>query len=561
MHFHLISQCARGLVLGVVVFLIPDPVLAQRTGGPQEKTSPSAAPLKLGKHAFRVTTKSREAQRAFDRGLTLSYAFSHEAAADEFLKAAQLDPKLAMAWWGIALVNGPHINFPLVPPEHAQAAWDALTKAQALAPAASAVERALIKALATRYANPQPEDRGPLDQAYATAMRDVARAFPRSADVASLFAEALMDLHPWDLWMGDGKPQPWTPEIVTALNTALRINPAHPGANHLLIHAVEASPKPERALAAADRLRTLVPDASHLVHMPSHIYARVGRWGDAASSNIAAERVDKAYRATHAKPGFYAVYMAHNSHFLAFTAMMRGRSEEAIRSGRKLVSEVPPELLQELAPIVDGYMIFVSEVLMRFGRWDELLAEPKPPEGLPLSLALWHFTRAVANNALDRADDAAKDTAAFLAAAAKVPADYTFGNSTAADLLGIATRVLDGESAARAGRYDEAIASLRDAVRIEDTLRYDEPPDWIQPVRHTLGAVLLRAGKPAEAEATYREDLKRFPENGWSLFGLSRALEAQGRKQEAAAAQARFERAWVSADVKIDSTCYCQPGA
>ena len=506
MHIPLLSPCARVLVLGAIVFLIPDLVLAQRAGGPSEKSPATAAALKLGRHSFRVTTKSREAQRAFDRGLTLSYAFSHEAAAEEFLKAAQLDPKLAMVWWGVALVNGPHINFPLVPPDHAQAAWDALTKAQALAPAASTVERALIKALATRYANPQPEDRGPLDQAYANAMRDVARAFPRNADVACLFAESLMDLHPWDLWKVDGKPQPWTPEIVTALNTALRINPAHPGANHLLIHAVEASPTPERALAAANRLRTLVPDASHLVHMPSHIYARVGRWGDAASSNLVAERVDKAYRATHAKPGFYAVYMAHNSHFLAFTAMMRGRSEEAIRSGRKMVSEVPPELLQELAPIVDGYMIFVSEVLMRFGRWNDLLAEPKPPEGLPLSLALWHFTRAVANNALDRADDAAKEKAAFLAAAANVPADYTFGNSTAADLLSIASKVLDGEIAARAGRYDEAIANLRDAVRLEDTLRYDEPPDWIQPARHTLGAVLLRAGKPVEAEATSRED-------------------------------------------------------
>ncbi len=545
---------ASAILLGAVAVSGPTPLPAQR--------APAArAPLNLGNHSFRVTTKSRDAQRAFDRGLILSFAFSHEASAEEFLKAAQLDPKLAMAWWGIALVHGPHINFPLVPPDHAQAAWDALTKAQALAPGASEVERALITALASRYANPQPEDRGPLDLAYASAMREVCRAYPQNADVAVLFAESLMDLHPWDLWTTNGNPQPWAGEIVTTLHTALRLAPQHPGANHLLIHAVEASPEPERALAAANRLRTLVPDASHLVHMPSHIYARVGQWGDAASSNVAAERVDKAYRAARAKPGFYAIYMAHNSHFLAFTAMMRGRSDEAIRTGRKMVSEIPPEFLQEFGPVVDGYMIFVSEVLMRFGRWNEVLAEPKPPEGLPLSLALWHFTRAVATNALDRADDAAKEKAAFLNAVTKVPDEYHFGNNSAADLLTIAIRVLDGEIAARAGRYDESIARLRDAARVEDALRYDEPPDWIQPVRHTLGAVLLRAGRPAEAEVVYREDLKRFPENGWSLFGLSRALQDQGKMKEAAAARARFVRAWAKADVKIDSTCFCQPGA
>ncbi len=347
---------------------------------------------------------------------------------------------------------------------------------------------------------------------------------------------------------------------MVTLERALRLNPQHPGANHLLVHALESSPNPQRALAAANRLQTLVPGASHLVHMPAHIYARVGRWDAAAASNVEAMKVDAAYRAVHPKPGFYAMYMAHNAHFLAFTAMMRGRSEEALRAGRKMIAEVPAEFIRDYGPIVDGYMIFVSEALMRFGRWNEILAEPKPPEGLPFSLAMWHFTRAVAYNALDRSDDARKEVALFLETSAAVPKEYQFGNSSAADLLAIAALVLNGEIAARAGQFDPAIADLREAVRIEDTLRYDEPPDWIQPARHTLGAVLLRAGRPAEAETVYREDLRRFPENGWALFGLQQALLAQDKKAEAAAVKRRFAREWAAADVQIDSTCYCQPG-
>jgi tetratricopeptide (TPR) repeat protein len=544
---------ARLLCL-VLAGAFPTTLLAQRAAAPTA-TLPS-----LGNHTFRVTTNSRAAQKAFNRGLILAYAFGHEAAAEEFLKAAELDPKLAMAWWGVALVNGPHINFPLVPPDKAQMAWDALTKAQALAPGASLQEQDLIAALARRYANPQPEDRSPLDQAYADAMRELWQKYPRNADVGTLFAESLMDLHPWDLWTTDGQPQPWTDEIVVTLEQALRLNPNQPGANHLLVHAVESSPNPARALTAANRLQKLVPGASHLIHMPAHIYARVGRWDAAAKSNIDAMKVDKIYRAAHAKPGFYAIYMAHNAHFLAFTAMMRGRGDEALKIGRQMIAEMPSDFLSEYGPFVDGYLIFTSEVLMRFGRWNEILAEPKPPEGLPFSLAMWHYTRAVAFNALDRADDSRNEVAAFLAASAAVPPDYHFGNNSASDLLAIAALVLNGEIAARAGQFDAAVTDLREAVRIEDTLRYDEPPDWIQPVRHTLGAVLLSANRPAEAEQVYRTDLERFPENGWSLFGLKQSLQAQGKKAEVAQAAVRFARAWATADVKIDSTCYCQAG-
>ncbi len=527
----------------------------------EESGPPSTGRLyHLGHHTFKVTTQSVEAQRAFDRGLTLAYAFSHRAAEDEFRRAAQADPDCAMAWWGVALVNGPHINFPAVPPDHAKTAWDALTRAKALAPKAGELERALIGALEKRYANPPPEDRGPLDNAYAAAMREVWRAHPENADVGTLCAEALMDLHPWDFWQQTGGAQPWTAEVLATLEQTLKFNPNHPGATHLYIHAVEASPKPERALAAANRLRDLVPGASHLVHMPAHIYARVGQWTDAARANERAMAADAVYRATFAQPGFYAMYMAHNTHFLAFTAMMRGRSADTIRLAREMVASVPEDFLKNYAPVADGYMIFVSEALMRFGRWEEILAEPQPRLGLPLSLALWHFTRAVALTALDRTEEARKEQAAFQATSAAVPKEWTFGNNSATPLLAIAANVLDGEMAAKAGRFDEAIAKLRAAVQIEDSLRYDEPPDWMQPVRHTLGAVLLRAGRAAEAEAAYREDLAKYPGNGWSLFGLSRSLVKQGKDSEARRVERRFLKAWADADLKLSSTCLCQPG-
>lgn len=520
----------------------------------------AADPSRLGDHSYRVTTASPEAQKAFDRGLILSYGFSHGRAEREFRNAAQSDPRCAMAWWGVALVNGPHINFPLVPPDKAKAAWEALGKARELAPGAGETERALIEALSKRYADPQPEDRSPLDKAYADAMREVAKAHPKDADVLTLFAESMMDLRPWDLWTPDGKPQPGTDEILDTLERAMAIDPRHPGANHLYIHVVEASPHPEKGLRSADLLRDLVPGASHLVHMPSHIYARVGRWEDAAGSNESAMTVDAASRRANPDPGFYAMYMAHNDHFFAYAAMMQGRSAEALAAARKMVAGVPAGFLRDYSTIVDGYMPFVPEVLMRFGRWDEVLAEPAPPAGLPLANALWKFTRAVSLTALGRSEEAGKERAAFLEAAKAVPKDATFGNNSAADVLAIASKMLDGEMAAKKDQFDESAGLLREAVAVEDRLRYDEPPDWMEPVRHTLGAVLMRAGRYADAEAVYREDLVRYPENGWSLFGLARSLHLQGKHAEASATEARFKRIWKRADIELGSTCFCQPG-
>lgn len=368
-----------------------------------------------------------------------------------------------------------------------------------------------------------------------------------------------MNLHPWDLWTSDGKPRPWTPEIQSRLEEILARAPRHPGATHFYIHVVEASPEPEKAEAAADTLADLVPGAGHLVHMPAHIYARIGRWPDAAAANVRAIEADATWRAADPRPGLYGLYMAHNHHFLAFTAMMRGRRDEALTAARAVVAGIPDDFATEYAGLADGFFAIVPEVLVRFGQWEEVLAEPAPRADFLYACALWRAARATALTALGRLDEAEKERALFGEQAAAMPADRTFGNNAAADLLAIAGKVLEGEIAARRGRFDEAIIALRDAAAREDALRYDEPPDWIQPVRHALGAVLLRAGRAVEAEAAYREDLAKWRENGWSLRGLAAALEAQGKSAEAAAASARFAKAWTDADTAIETSCLCQP--
>ena len=513
---------------------------------------------RLGDHRFRVTTRSPQAQLAFDRGLTLAYSFGHYAAEQEFRRAAALDPELAMAWWGVALVNGPHVNFPFVPPNKAAVAWEAVQKAKSLAPGASPLEQALIDAVSRRYAQPQPDDRSGLARAYADAMREVWKQNPRSADIAALFAESVMDLHPWNYWQKDGQPQSWTAEIVTPLETALQLNPRHPGANHYYIHAMEASPQAAKAVPAADRLGALVPDSGHMVHMPSHIYARVGQWENAAESNRRAMQADQRYRAAYPRPGFYGLYMIHNAHFLSFVAMMQGDSSEALQCARQAVAGIPQDFREEFPGIVDGFLAIVPETLMRFGRWEEILAEPEPAAGMPLARALWRYTRVAALTSLDRLDDAKKEQADFEKQFAELPADSMMGNNHGSNLLKIASHVLKGEIAAKTGQYDEAIAQLRAAAVIEDTLVYDEPPGWIQPTRHTLGAVLLKAGKPAEAELVYQEELHRNPENGWSLMGLRDSLKRQEKFAEAEKVGARWKKAWASADVTPPSTCYCQ---
>jgi len=520
----------------------------------------TGAPLyELGPLSRAVTTRSPEAQRYFDQGLAFLYGFNHDEAIRSFRRAAELDPGCAMAHWGVAVANGPHINNPVLPADRAQAAWDALARAQATAAGAAPVEQALIVAQAARYAQPPPEDRKQLDLAYANAMRAAWAAYPKDPDVGALFAEAMADLRPWDLWLPDGQPQPGTEELIATLDAVLALDARHPLANHLYIHAVEAGAQPGRADAAADALRDRLPGLGHLVHMPSHIDVRRGRWQEAIVANTKAIAADRAYTANAPEQGFYRLYMAHNHHMLTYGAMMTGQSRLALASIREMVGDIPLEFFRANA-FADGFMAMPLEVLMRFGRWDEILAEPAFPDFVPISRALQHYARGVAFAAKDRVKDAEKELEAFLAARARVPKEAFFGNNTGGDVLDVAEHVLKGELSFRSGRRDEGIALLREAAAREDELRYDEPPDWIQPVRHPLGAALLQAGRFAEAEAVFREDLAKLPDNGWGLYGLSRALQMQKKRAEAALVLKRFEAVWSRADLKIQSACLCLPG-
>lgn len=526
--------------------------------------APSAVPFftGLGEHRRAVTTSSADAQRYFDQGLAFLYAFNHDEAIRSFQAAAQLDPQCAMAWWGIATAAGPHINFPMVPEARAKLAWHAVQEARRHAARGTAVEQALIGAAARRYAEPPVADRAPLDCAYADAMREVWRQFPQDADVGALFAEAMMDLRPWDLWTQDTKePQPGTLEIVQTLEAALAVNPQHPFALHLYIHAIEASKRPEQAHEASDRLRPLMPGIGHMMHMPSHIDVLLGRWDEAVTSNENAIAADISYRAQGGVPrGFIWLYNAHNRHMLAFAAMMIGRSGLALQHIDAMIAEWPEDFRAEWVPVVDVFYAMPLEVRVRFGRWDEILATPLPPENLVISRALAFAARGVARAAKDDAAGARAEQKAFAAAVQKVPADAYFSNSSARDVLAVAEAKLDGEILFREGQTDAGLARLRDAVAAEAKLRYDEPPSWIVPVRHALGASLLQVGRVQEAEQVYRDDLARWPDNGWSLFGLARTLKLQNRDAEAAEIEAKFARVWRHADVTITSSCLCQPG-
>ena len=514
----------------------------------------------LGPRSRRVTTTSADAQRYFDQGLKFLYAFNHDEAIRSFRQAATLDPACAMAWWGIAYACGPHINNSSVDEAHAREGSGALAQARERSAGASPVERALIDALTKRYADPQPADRGPLDRAFADAMRAVWEANPGDADVGALYAEARMDLRPWDLWTHDGQPQPGTDEILGVLRAVIAREPDHPLALHLSIHALEASPHPERADAAADRLRDLQPGLAHLVHMPSHIDVRRGRWEEAERANEKAIAADEAYRRVRPNQGFYRIYMLHNRHMLAFAAVMRGESGRAIRAIDEMIAAVPPDWARQNATLADGALAMPLELRMRFGRWEEVLAAPEPDAIFPTARAFRHAVRGSALAATGKVAEARTELGAFLEAKKRVPDSAVIVVNKAVDVLGVAEHLLTGEILYREGKPDEAFAALREAVRREDALRYAEPPDWIIPVRHALGAALMQSGRYGEAERVYRDDLERHPENGWSLFGLARSLELQGKADEAERVRARFEKAWSGADVKLSSSCFCQPG-
>lgn len=517
------------------------------------------AAFALGSHTRPATTSSPEAKKCFDQGLIWAYSFNHDEAIRSFTEATKHDPEFAMAWWGIALCNGPHINFPMMTEDQSKNAWEALAKARASMYRTSPVERALIEALGARYASPAPADRVPLDKAYAEAMKRVFIAYPDDADVAVLYAESLMDLLPWDLYALDGTPREQTPEVLRALERAMELDPNHPGANHLYIHACEASAHPEKADAAATRLRTLVPGSGHMVHMPSHIDVRLGRWNLAVEQNAKASAVDAAYRKLSPNQGFYRLYMAHDDHFKSWASMMAGREADALKAARKMIADVPEEFAKANAPFVDPYMNIEIECLMRFGRWDEILTLKKPAEYFPVTTLFWHNARATAFAVKGDMKAAEAEQETFTKGIAALPTGTMMTLNTAATVLGIAADTLAGEIAYLKGDAVTAIELLRKAAATEDQLRYMEPPDWLRPVRHTLGAVQLDSGRTADAIATYRDDLNRLPENGWSLLGLANALEASGDASGAKDTRARLAKSWLAADTKPHATCLCIP--
>ena len=508
----------------------------------------------LGSYHQTITTSSPQAQAYFDQGLRLVYAFNHLEAQRAFREAARLDPACAMCSWGIAFTYGSNYNSP-TDADRERGAYEAIQRAQTLASGATERERATIEALAQRHAPPPGSDRAALDRAYADAMREVARRFPGDLDAGTLFADALMNLRPWNLWTPDGKPQPGTEEILETLERVLAAKPDHPGANHLYIHAVEASPRPDRGLAAADRLGALMPGAGHLVHMPSHIYLRVGRYADAVAANVKAVAADRAYFEKRRPSEIYRMlYYPHNLDFIWLAASMEGRSAETIRGARQLAAEVPAQMVlqvsdMEVAPAAPLF------ALARFGRWEELLAEKAPPAGLPYVTGVWRYTRGLAFSATGRPAEAARELAELEATRQVVaPERSVAGFFKTAEMLRLAAEVLAGEIVARAGDTESAVQRLSEAVKIQDGHWFTEPPPWYYPVRQSLGAVLLQGRRPAEAEAVYREDLRRNPENGWALFGLAQSLRAQGKTSDAGAVDERFRKAWAQADVTLASS-------
>lgn len=505
----------------------------------------------LGKLHHPISTTVPLAQRYFDQGLLLTYGFNHEEAINSFQEATRLDPTCAICYWGVAFALGPNINIPMNPSVTAQA-LDAVREARARLSRASPIERAYIEAVAIRYSADTTRPRAALDTAYAAAARDLWHRFPNDDDAGALYADALMNLAPWNYWQPDGTPRPGTQEIVATLERILRRDPNHIGACHFYIHAVEASLEPQRAIPCAERLPGLAPGAGHLVHMPAHIYMRVGRYADAVAANVHAAHMDEIFIERRHPAGPYPFYYVHNLHFLWAATQMDGRSVESLRAARDLAKSAPPEMMRH-APLFEYLVPTPLFALVQFGKWDDVLLEPPPPEDLRYSRAIWHYARGrvfAARKQLGQAGDEL-DSVTTIRVAIK---DAPLGFQTAGSVLGVAAHALRGEIAAQRGDPDMAVREMEEAVRLQDALVYDEPPPWYYPVRQSLGAVLLAAGRASEAEAIYREDLKRNPENGWSLFGLAQALRVQGKTAEATSVDGRFRRAWARADVVLTAS-------
>jgi len=547
----------------IIVFLTTLFLTACQPIQPPAQRAPAAAPVvdvaplmgNLGKHTHPITTSSELAQKYFDEGLNLTFGFNHAEAIRSYNDALKLDPNCAMCYWGIAYALGPNINAAMdpaaIPP-----AWDALQQALKLATNASKAEQAYINALATRYAEDPTADRAALDKAYADAMRDLAQAYPDDLDAASLFAEALMDITPWNYWTKAGEATEYTDEFVSTLESVLARNPDHPAANHFYIHAVEASQTPERAVPSADRLTHLVPGAGHLVHMPGHTYWRVGRYHDAVIANEHAIHSDETYIPDYGAQGLYVVgYYPHNIHFLSSAAQMLGNSKLAIEAARKVAEKIPPEVALAV-PLIQNFGPMHFFALVRFGKWEEILAEPQPVADLRYATGIWHWARGMAYTALGDLEKAQADYTAVmeLAQADDMKALNLLGFSTGAINLTLAGHLLAADLAGAQGETDQQIVELEAAVKVQDALPYIEPPAWYFPTRDMLGAALLKADRAADAEAVYRADLKEYRNNGWALFGLMQSLEAQNKTAEAAAVKKEFAAAWQYADVTLTAS-------
>lgn len=544
--------------LTVTIALMASVLSGAAVAQQNEPTAPEDGYYDLGGFHYTISTKSDEAQKWFDRGLAQCIAFNHEEGVRCFERAIQFDPSLAMAYWGLAYAWGPNINNMEIEQGQIGAANFAIRLAQLHQKNCTERERAIIDASSHRYAATVPEDREPLNRAYSDALRLAYKKHTDDPLVASLFAESLMILRPWKQWSPDGTPAPETPEIIEVLEKALADSPDFPAVNHLYIHAMEASPTPEKALGAANRLRDLVPGAGHLVHMPSHIDVLLGDYENVVRMNQRAIEIDKAVLKRQGAMNFYTFYRIHNYHFLTYGAMFQGRSEIALKAAEDLVAQIPDELLRSQTDFLDAFVPTKFHVLVRFGRWDEILSEPEPAAYLPMSRSVRHYARALAYAATGRIDEAEREQRLFSETRATVPETSILFNNTSRDILSVAEAMVAGEIAYRKGQFGTAFRHLRTAVKRDDAMNYDEPWGWMQPARHALGALLLEQEHYAQAEQVYRADLKRHPRNPWSLNGLAECLMELGRTREAAAIRKQFVSAAERADVRIDRSCFCR---
>ncbi len=528
----------------------------------EELVKRAGAPLfkGLGDFTHKITTKNPDAQKYFDQGMILAFGFNHAESIRSFKAAQKLDDSCAMCYWGESLATGPNINVTsngkaIMSEDERKNAFAALQKAIERKGNASQAEQDYIDSLAKRYNGDPESEREPLDKAYADAMRKLSKKYPDDDDAASLFAEASMDTMPWDYWLGDGKAKPETAEVIETLERIIKRSPRHPLALHLYIHAVEASTDPARAEKAADTLANLVPGSGHLVHMPAHIYWRVGRYNDASEANVRAAGVDEKYIAECNAQGFYpAAYYPHNIHFLWAASSMEGRSKLAIDSARKVAQNVKLEQIKEF-PTVEFFKTIPILALVQFGKWDEVLEEPEFPKNLDYSQAIRNYARGVAFARRGQLDKAKAEAAELVKKKEAVTVSFLDKNDyPASDLINIADKLLIGEIAMAEKDNDKAIKSFEDAVTIQDKLPYMEPPFWYYPTRQSLGMALIEADQNAKAEEVYKKDLEIYPRNGWSMYGLIQALKAQKKSDEAADVQKKFDNVWQKADVKLTSS-------